>query len=166
MRTAIWLWLVLGAIGCATRVDVTTTVEPGTDFSRFESYALVPPSEAGKGIRERLEVEIAQEFEKRGYRAAPRDDTDLLVVFQGSTRAAERRTFAESPGGCCVIEDYVAGTLMIDVFDARSGERIWRGVGEVDLPNEKHLEAAASSAAAAILAEFPGGTPDTSGEGR
>ena len=67
-------------------------------------------------------------------------ETDLLVAFQGKTAHGQRRTWSESPGGCCVIENYVAGTLVIEVFTARDQERIWRGVGSVDLPNEKNLE--------------------------
>lgn len=159
MRRTICMWIVLGAIGCATRVDVTTTAAPDVDFSRYDTYALVPPPEARDAIRERLEVEIADEIEERGYRAASLEDADLLVVFRGSGHRSERTIWAESPGGCCQIQNYIAGTLRIDIFDARGSQRVWSGVGRVDLSiktTEKELEEAASDAAEAVLAKFPG----------
>lgn len=159
-RPRIRTWIsvaALAALACGPRIQVTTLLEPGADFSRYHTYALVPPPEARDSVREILESEVAEELEAHGYRRAAIGGSDLLVVIQGRTQTRERRVFAESPGGCCAVDEYLAGTLVIQIFDAGSSQRLWRGVGEVDIrsEDEKDVRHAASDAAAAILAKLP-----------
>jgi len=148
--------LVLGA--CATGVDVTTTATPGVDLAAYDTYALVPPTEARGAVREHLVAEVAGHLDARGYRRAPLGQGELIVILQTSERTAERRVFADTPAGCCVTERYVTGTLAIEIFDARSQEGIWRGVAEVDLEDssEEEIRALATRAASAILEQLPG----------
>ena len=155
-RLAIGLALALAA--CAPRVKVTTTLQPGADLTAFATYALVPPPEVRDDVRERVEGAITEQLDARGYRLAPLGESDLLVLIQGRTQTSTRQVFAESPGGCCRVESYTAGTLLIEFFDGRSGKPLWRGVGEVDLHNDtdRSLNQAASTAVTAILREFPG----------
>ena len=157
MRRSLALGLAALALACAPRVRVTTSALPGADVASFESYALVPPAEARSAVRATLEAEVARELDARGYRAAPLGTSELRVVVQTRARTAQRAVFGESPGGCCVVRDYVEGTLEIDVFAAQGGTRIWRGVGQVDLDStaDRELGDTAARAARAVLADLP-----------
>lgn len=160
MRTWLSLCLALATLAapaCAPRVRVTTHVVPGTDFSTYRTFAVVPPPDSSEAVRGVLERQIALQLDGHGYLAAPKGSSDLLVVVQEKALPAQRQIFAESPGGCCQIQNYVANTLVLEVFDARRGVGIWRGTGEVDLQSvsEQDLESTARRTVAAILAEFP-----------
>jgi len=150
---------VLLALACAsgTGVRVETTTTPGTDFSKYRSFALVPPSDARPVVRDRLESEVRDALDGRGLRAAERGQSDVLVVMQTKDLPREREVLATPPAGCCVVQRYVEGTLVIEIFDARSSQMIWHGEGEVDLlkVSDRRLEKAASEAAQAVLAELP-----------
>ena len=74
-------------------------------------------------------------FVSRGLVPTSRDQADLIVFVHGGTQ--ERFDVEEwSPGfrrfggayiGRTEIDRYTEGTVRIDVFDARSGELVWRG---------------------------------------
>jgi hypothetical protein len=148
-------WLLLAALACAP-VQVTTEAEPGTDFGAYRSYTIAPHQEENADVGERLEREVEQVLAAKGYRPAPPAAADLLVSFAASGESRTRRTLAGDPDANYYVEQsYVAGTVAIDVFDARSGERIWHGVGERDVLREQDAPEAAAEAARAVLAEFP-----------
>ena len=149
------LWCVGGCAG----IPVDTWMEPGIELSEFDTFHIVPPPEGIPRVRDRIAIEIAEELEARGYRPAPIDTADMLVVFRGS---AERRTRTRSRGDpdawhARVTERYVAGTLVVDIFDKRGDNRnrVWHGVAEVELASSDELEQDAERAVRAILAELP-----------
>ena len=164
LRIAHMLWPIAvtvaltGAMACGTPVRVTTKMTPDVNLSQYSTYAIVPPPEANNAVREVLEREVADEFNRHGYREVPLGKSELLVVIQAKTHTSQRHVFADSPGGgCCVLQDYVSGTLQIELFDPSSGNRLWRGVGQIDLHSarEKDVDAATSRAAEAVLKKFP-----------
>lgn len=158
-RRSRWLGIgvALGALACAPHVRVETTAQPGVDFASFDTYAIVPPPDARTAVRDVLEREAREELDRRGYREVAIGESDLLVVLQAKAQPAERRIFAESPGGCCETQRYVEGTLVVEIFDARTSRNVWRGVGEVDVQSvsDRDLESAADHALKAILDELP-----------
>ena len=80
----------------------------------------------------------------------------MLVAYRASgVRKSRRRNAGDPDADIYVVQDYIAGTVEIDVF--RRGERdpIWRGIGEVDVYQEENAAREAGAAVAAILAEFP-----------
>lgn len=164
MKTSLWWGLALVALGCAP-VQVTTQVEPGVDFSRYRSFAQAPPREASDpAVRARIEREIDAVMQTRGLVPAPLESADLVVASRSTGKDRERLTDIGFPGSAqYVIESYVEGTLVIDVF-ARGGDRLWHGVGRVDVAEGGDLGDAAARAVRAVLADFPaepaGGSDD------
>lgn len=166
MRRAV-LWVTLIALGCVP-VEVETWTEPDADLSHFATYAQAPlpedePEKAPytPALGERIQTEIARVLDDKGYRAAPRGRADMTVAFVVAGQSRSRIVNAGDPDtDYYVPESYTEGTLIIDVFDARTGRRVWRGIGQSDLVTSGRLvpddpERAAVEATRKILAAFP-----------
>lgn len=153
--------LVVGLCGVAfglacARVAVETTAAPGTDVSLHSTFAQVEPPWPHPVVGEHIERAIANELHKKGYRAAPRGEAELVVTF--GARAEERsRTVNQADPDVDVyrVESYLAGTVEINVFDRLERSLLWEGVGQVDLRKEEDAPRAATRAVQAILARFP-----------
>lgn len=155
MRQAI-LWLALGVLGCV-QVQVTTRAEPGTDFSRFATYAQAPPPEAPL-VGEAVRAEIDKVMQTKGYREAPIADADMVVAFHSSGASRARRELSPDPDtNYYVVENYIEGTLTIDVFERGGRKPVWHGVGKMDVDDERQAPRVAAEAVREILAEFPPG---------
>ncbi len=149
-------WLALALLGCASPVKVETEAHPGTDFSRYETYAVTPPATGDPALRERVERAIAHELDARGLSEAPRETAELLVGFQVRAREVEQMKDIGFPGDATLVVDReVEGDLSIDMRDARSGRRVWQGVGILDAGSARGVEQAAGEAVKAVLVDFP-----------
>jgi hypothetical protein len=156
-----WLALSLACASVACAPSVQVTVAPGTDFSAYGTYAVVPSPESTAFVQRVIEEKVSAELDRRGYRAAPVGRNDLLVLARGRAVPTSRQVFAETPGGCCEIEEYIAGTLVIEIFETARGVRIFRGAveTEIDSRSEQEVGDAIRRSVRAILAEMPSGAP-------
>lgn len=155
-RALAHLLLLLVALGCY-HVSVTTRTRPGADFSGLTSFAQeASDRDADAAVAARVQSEIARVMEAKGYAEAPLDSADMVVAFRGSGKSRERLEDAGDPDAdFYVVQDYIEGTLVIEVF-AHGGETpLWHGTGEVDVSTEANLEKAAAKAVEAVLKDFP-----------
>ena len=159
MKSWLALSLACATVACAPSVQVT--VEPGADFSAYGTYAVVPSPESTAFVQRVVEETVSAELDRRGYSAAPVGRNDLLVVVRSRAAPASRQVFAETPGGCCEVEEYIAKALVIEIFDAARGVRIFRGAteSELDSTSEQEVGAAIRRSVRAILTELPAGSP-------
>ena len=92
-RATLVLAFVLFITGCAQRPRVRTTVTPGTDFSKYHTYAIKPGNivypgsspDSRKELAERIQGAIAAEVEGRGLVPQP-DNPDLVVTYTASAQ--------------------------------------------------------------------------------
>jgi hypothetical protein len=81
--------------GCAMEPRVTTQPTPGTDFSKYRTYAIKPGNIAYPGMAEapraevarRIQDAIARSLESRGLAPQP-DEPDLVVTYTAGARQA------------------------------------------------------------------------------
>lgn len=155
-------WLALFTLACAP-VQVATRVEPGTDFTRFETYARDPTPHAATEmiglnalLDERLWGEIVQEFDAKGYHAAPLAAADMIVSFHLSAAwRTKRKSAGDADANYYVDRKMIDQSVEIDIVDARRGGLVWHGIGEMELSRASEVEEAAVQAVTEILAEFP-----------
>jgi hypothetical protein len=103
-----------------------------------------------------VQREIARVLEDKGYSKAPLEGADMVVAFRSGGDPRSRFQYASDPEtSSYVVQDYIEGTLAIDVFAAGGLEPVWHGAGQVDVFRENGVEDAAAQAVRAILAEFP-----------
>jgi hypothetical protein len=187
MRLAILIPLVLSLAGCALRYDVKTDHDPAVDYAAFRSYAL-PPRERGDTPNEfdnsltlkRIEGMVVRHLEARGLSRAEPGAADLTVRFW---LTAEKKTDISTvpsspfygPWGApypygydhgrwgpmyndVIVRNYVEGTLVLDLVDAKRGELVWRAyvVGTVSRDREEAF-AALDEALLRALMDYPPG---------
>jgi hypothetical protein len=160
--------------GCATTAPkVASHPDTAVNYSAYKSFALIRstglsaaknPDLTPRLLREtRTATELA--FAARGLTTATPQDADLLVHVHGAL--ADKldvtdyglnygrfgRGYALRGGGQ-EISLFKEGTLLIDVFDARTKELVWRGsaIAEVDaVPKPETIKGTVD----AVVARYP-----------
>lgn len=154
---------------------------PGADLSAVRTFAWMEGQELGfagsASDREHLSAAAAEAlsagFQARGLAPAGAGAPDVFVAFRAEV---ERETyvtdFGHSTAGSWnragfygrrgydpMVVTYDAGTLIVDVVDARTQKLLWRGTARADVDRNDtraDREAQVRAAAASIAAEWPG----------
>jgi hypothetical protein len=92
--------------GCAHKPRVRTTVTPGTDFSKYHTYAIKPGNivypgsslDARKELETRIQGAIAAELEGRTLVPQP-DNPDLIVTYTASAQQVKTGGTSGGPEG-------------------------------------------------------------------
>lgn len=135
--------------------DFHNDFDPGADFSRYRTFAFVKGVDMGHSgvlndpaVRERVRNFIAGALETRNLREVPADENyDLAVRFwvAKQDKSEVHTTWTPSLTGYYwggyspywygawgsfyeeyVVENYVEGTLLIDLIDPKTKELVWR----------------------------------------
>jgi len=134
---------VLALSGCAT-VRVSSHTEHGLSWARYRTFDWGRPDALPAGdarfdkdpyFQDHMQGAIEKQMAVRGFaRASGSGDPDLLVHYHATI--AERIDIDEidRASGYCATADcrprvtrYEAGTLVVDIVDARTNRLIWRG---------------------------------------
>lgn len=178
VRCAVAALCALSLAACAA-ITVRSYSERGFDVGRYRTYAWGPADSHGTGDprldnNEFFEARVRQQVERqltlRGFEktAAP---PDLLVHYHASFSqkmdlAEVDRQYSPCPPDDCRPFVYDAGTLVVDLVDARAKTLLWRGWAEGSMEgaidNQPWLEARVDDAVARILRRLPP-TPATAG---
>jgi hypothetical protein len=160
--------------GCAT-MNVSSHVERGLDISRYHTYDWGPADALPAGdprleqdpfFQDHLRGEVEKAMARRGFEWSTGGTPDLLLHYHANIteRIDVNRADVQSgfcgPNGCDVpTVQYEAGTLVIDVIDARTNRLIWRGwaqraVGGM-LANQDTMARQINEAIARMFEQFP-----------
>jgi len=127
--------------GCAT-MRVSSHVERGLDFSQYRTFDWGPRDALPVGdprldkdpfFRDQVEGAIERQMAARGFeRSAISESPDVRIHYHASIN--QRLDVREDRNGNCDNDDcpgrvieYEAGTLVVDIVDARTDRLIWRG---------------------------------------
>ncbi|TYT25946.1 DUF4136 domain-containing protein [Luteimonas viscosa] len=175
LPTACLLFL---AAACASGPRITADYDRSADFTSYRSFGFperLGTDQAGYEslVTQTLKDAVRQQMESRGYTYAEAG-ADLLVNFNG--RLARRTDVSQTPaalpyygyrrgiyggwGGYAYetrVDQYVEGTLNIDIVDARRKQLVWEGVavGRVGNKTSQDRQAALRSAVTEVFAKYP-----------
>jgi hypothetical protein len=165
----------LAASGCAT-MRVASHVERDLDFSRYRTFDWGPadtlpvddPRLAKNAhFKDALEGAVEKQMAARGFARGPAATTpDLSIHYHASidrqlrvNDAAALRASCGSDECRAGVEQFAAGTIVIDIIDSRRGLLVWRGWtrGGVDdvLGNRERLAARVTEAVARLFQQLP-----------
>lgn len=178
----IMLLVVVAAVavaGCATGPKITADYDRNVNFAAYRSFGFYQPSGTDQAgyeslITQALKAATRQEMEARGY-AYAETGADLLVNFNAKlaqqTRVSQtpapvpvyygyRRGFYGGWGGYAQethVDQYVEGTLNVDIVDAQRKQLVWEGVavGRVGKKTQEERQTAIRAAVAEIFAKYP-----------
>jgi Domain of unknown function (DUF4136) len=137
-------WLVGAAMsGCASTMTASSHMRQGFDLSRYRTFDWGPPDELPAGdprldqdafFLDEVHGAIERALGERQFTLSSTSTPDLLIHIHANidTRIDVNQT--ERMHGHCQINDceewlmeYEAGTLVVDVVDARTNQLMWRG---------------------------------------
>lgn len=139
--------------GCYS-VKITSDVSEEADFSKYKTYKFLGWAENSDKImnqldKERIQKAFREELSRRGLELVA-DNADmavsLFVVVSKETSTTAYTNYYGGYGGryrgygygwgggmastTYQENDYLAGTLVMDVFDEDSGDMVWQGVAK------------------------------------
>ena len=133
---------------CAATMTASSHADRNLDFARYRSFAWGPADALPTGdprldrdplFKDRLQGAVEKQLAQHGI-AVSSADADLLIHYHANvTHRLDPNQFDRANGYCasgdCVPSpvSYDAGTLVIDIVDARSQRLIWRGWAQTDV---------------------------------
>ena len=173
-----WRTTLLGAAlvpalaGAALAQDVKTDFDKAANFGGIKTFSLRIGTTWGNPIGEkRVTDEITQALTEKGWTLAEEGKADAQVVLHGATETKRSlNTFYSGMGGyryrgfggtgtaTTTESEYTVGTLVVDIFDAKSKGLMWRGTAQDELSDkpEKNVKKLAK-ASDKLFKDFPPG---------
>lgn len=164
------LFSVTTMAGCAT-MNVSSHVQANTDFTRYHTYDWGPPDALPTGdprldkdpfFQDHMEGAVEKEMAAKGFAHATSGVPDLLIHYHASITQKLDVSTADKAYACKDCKTgyvYDAGTLLIDVVDARTSKIVWRGwsEGSMDgaIDDQAWMEKTIDDAVARILEKLP-----------
>ena len=171
--------LLLGTSGCTTasRVGVTNDFDHAVNFRAYKTWAWYPqqPRDAESGpakgyesfLDKRMRAAVASEMAQKGLTeatAAP----DIYIAY--SARVEDKQQVSQNYNGLgypyggygygygrnySPVTQYKAGTVVIDIIDARRKELAWRGTGQAQVNQNTIDEVETHRIVNGILSTYP-----------
>ena len=163
----------------ASAQDVKTDFDKDADFSRIKTFTLKIGTSWNNQISEkRISEEIAQTLTEKGWKRVG-ENPDALVLLHGATEKQKSlNTFYSGMGGyggwgyrgmggmgmgtsTTTSSEYLVGTLVVDIFDAKSKSLLFRGTASDELSDkpEKNVKKV-EKASKKMFKKFPPGSED------
>ena len=165
--------LISVAVAACAAIQVNSYVGPGADITRYRTYHWAPADPQATGdprldnnefFRDRIRSAVDQRLGERGFEKTAAPMPDLVVHYHASVTQEVNANGLDGPNVTCEnCEPYVydAGTIVVDLVDARTNRLVWRGwaEGSIDgaIDNQAFLERQIDESVARILARLPRG---------
>jgi uncharacterized protein DUF4136 len=164
--------LTTASTACAT-MTVSSHVEHGLDVTQYRTFEWGPPDALPTGdprldrnpfFKDRFEGAVEKQLAIRGLEHSGANP-DLLIHYHASISRRIEVNRTDTAYGYCAngtcdtpVTEFEAGTMILDMIDARTNRLIWRGwaqhaIGD-ELQNENHLGQRIDEAVRQMLARF------------
>lgn len=133
----------LAGSGCATTLSVSSHVDRARDFSQYKTYDWGPSDARPTGdarldsnplFTDYVHGAIERELALKGVERADSGGPDLLIHYHATVAGRIDVNSVDQSYGYCLAEDcppdqyeYEAGTLVVDLMDAKTNRLVWRG---------------------------------------
>jgi len=158
--------------GCAS-MQVNSYIGRGVDFAQYRSYTWAPTDRLSTGdprldnnpfFQERLRADVEKQLATRGFEKREAGTPDLLVHYHASVNQridvnGVDREFGYCDRGECQPFAYDAGTIVLDLVDARTNALVWRGWAKDNMDgvidNQDWMEEKIDQAVTRIMQTLP-----------
>lgn len=162
--------------GIAYAQDTKIDYDHAFDFKTLKTFAVKLGTSWGNPLSEKRVIdEVSKGIQRKGWVQAGEDSADALVMIHGATEdKKELSTFYSGYGGWgwggwgggmstahTTTHEYTVGTLVVDIFDAKSKQLVFRGIAADELSgkpekNQKKIKKAVEK----LFKKFPPGSSD------
>jgi hypothetical protein len=138
-------------VSCAPAISVGSHADRTRDFARYRTYDWGPADALPTGdprldrdalFKDRVQGAVERQMAARGYTLATAPGADLLIHYHANiSRRIDvnrvDRNYGYCAGSDCPtsVVEYEAGTLVLDIMDAKSGLLVWRGWAQNSVDN-------------------------------
>jgi hypothetical protein len=172
LLSAVLTGCLLALPALAIAQDVKIDYDKAFDFAPVKTYAIKIGTTWGNDLSQRRVLEeIDQAIAAKGWTKTNEGQADIHVVLHGATSTKRNvNTFYSGMGGygyryggmggmataSTTVSEYTVGTLVVDMFDAKTKNLVFRGIAEDELSdnpekNAKRLEKASDK----LFKNFP-----------
>ncbi|HET6898702.1 MAG TPA: DUF4136 domain-containing protein [Vicinamibacteria bacterium] len=168
----------LSLVGAAASAqDVKVDFDKAADFSKFKTFAIKLGTSWNNPLSEkRVLAEIQQGLAEKGWTPTTDDaKADAIVVLHGATEKQKSLNTFYSGGyggygwrggwgggmgtSTTTVDEYTVGTLVVDIFDAKSKQLVYRGTASDELSNKPEKNAKKlAKASDKLFKDFPPGS--------
>jgi hypothetical protein len=158
------------AASAAWAQDIKVDYDKAANFGAIKTFSVKIGTSWGNPFGEkRVTDDVTGALVAKGWTLAPEDKADAQVVLHGASQTKHTlNTYYSGMGGyrwggvgtsTTTPTDYVVGTLLVDIFDAKGKNLIWRGIAQDELSSktEKNIKKVAK-ATEKLFKDFPPGS--------
>jgi Domain of unknown function (DUF4136) len=176
LKTIVLSGAALVLASCASAPTVKIDYDKAANFAPITTFSIKLGTSWGNQIGEkRVMDEVTQALTGKGWKLAPEGEADAQVVLHGASKTKkDLNTFYSGMGGygyrgwgamggmgtaTTTVTEYQVGTLVVDVFDAKSKSLMWRGIAQDEVSDsaDKNIEKV-GRASDALFKDFPPGS--------
>ena len=173
LKTMVVTGFALAVAGGAWAQDVKVDYDKAANFGAIKTFSLKLGTSWGNQIGEkRVTDEITQALTEKGWKLVPEGPADAQVVLHGAGQTKRTlNTFYSGMGGyryrgfggtgtaTTTESEYTVGTLVVDIFDAKGENLLWRGAAQDELSDkpDKNIKKLAK-ASDKLFKDFPPGS--------
>src|SRR6201984_355123 len=157
-RTEVCTVFFLFLLGNALAQEVKTDFDPQANFSQYKTYSWQTIKPANSLWDARIKSAVDAQLAAKGWTQVDSGGDVCIVAIKTSQTERTLQTFYDGMGGgwrwrgfggfgesTTTEQDYKEGTLVVDLYDAKTKQLIWRGSAEDTLSskaekNEKTLD--------------------------
>ncbi len=156
--------------GCSS-LRVSSDYNPGFDFSRLKTFAIVYHKQGNSPMQQRIVQALTEAFKAKGYVPVSKDKADFYVVFHTNIRnkrqvVTDYQRVGLYPYGFGTYAmvpiqreyEYKEGKIVVDALDPKTRNIFWRGVATDRLQSFKDPDERmnyARQVAMELLKSFP-----------
>ncbi|MGY8562823.1 DUF4136 domain-containing protein [Paracidovorax citrulli] len=168
--------LATSLVACATTPTVHTDFDPGANFASFRTYSWAMKPQGGSPlVTQRIVDGIDARLAARGWTQAANGEVAVAAHIVSSQRQTLDTFYTGSSMGgwgwrgggwgggmgsaTTTVRTYEVGTLVVDMFDARTKQAVWRGTASSTVPSTpERTNAAVEAGLDKLFASFPPGS--------
>lgn len=131
-------------VGCGYSIKTSTDYDRNVNFSNYHTFFIMKGNPSGNQLMDQRATEdVRGALTSKGWTEAPEGQGQAAVVVHATTKTKHtyetlydgwggwgwRRRFGGGFGGYSTtyVNDYKVGTLVVDIFDAKSKQAMWHG---------------------------------------
>ncbi len=156
MRNLVWLLALVPAMALAATPKVTTDSDPSANFSGYKTYYWSAKPDGGSPLMQQRVVDgVNQRLQALGWTLSQTDNADVAVAAHVATQQKQSLDtfYSGTPMGgwgwrrgwggpgfntgmaTTDVHTYDVGTLIVDLFDNKSHQAVWRGTMSATVPS-------------------------------
>jgi uncharacterized protein DUF4136 len=157
-RLTFGLSFLLAACACLLLAKVDTDYDKTADFSQIKTYSWIGAKASDQLWADRIKQDVDAQLTSKGWSKVPSGGDAAVSAIGGVQNQQQLQTYYDNFGGgwfwrgwggdgvaTTTVENVRVGTLMVDIFNARTKKLIWRATDDETLShksekNEKKLE--------------------------